>query len=62
MLLPYERDKAVAYARRWALGKNVEFGYFGIFYAGPIAWVTAAVIVTIGYFINIRRVERKFAK
>ena len=29
MILPYERDKAVAYARRWALGKNDEFGYFG---------------------------------
>ena len=39
----------------------VEFGYFGVFYAGPIAWITAAVIVTIGYFINIRRIGKKFA-
>lgn len=38
----------------------VEFGYFGIFYAGPIAWITAGIIVTIGYFINIKRVEKKF--
>ena len=38
----------------------VEFGYFGIFYAGPIAWITAAVIVTIGYFINIRKVAQKY--
>lgn len=34
----------------------VRFGYFGIFYAGPIAWVTASIIVSLGYFINIRRI------
>lgn len=34
----------------------VQFGYFGIFYAGPIAWVTASIIVSVGYFINIRRI------
>lgn len=37
----------------------VEFGYLGIFYAGPIAWITAATIVTIGYVINIKRLEQK---
>ena len=40
----------------------VKYGYFGIFYAGPIAWVTASTILTIGYFINIKKVifEKKF--
>lgn len=33
----------------------VKFGYYGIFYAGPIAWVTASVVVSIGYFINIKK-------
>lgn len=33
----------------------VKFGYIGIFYAGPIAWISASVIVAAGYFINIRR-------
>lgn len=37
----------------------VQFGYFGIFYAGPIAWVTASIIVSLGYFINIRRIILK---
>ncbi len=34
----------------------VKFSYFGIFYAGPIAWVTASLIVAFGYFINIRKI------
>ena len=29
MLDKYDRQKAVAYARKWALNKNPEFGYFG---------------------------------
>ncbi len=33
----------------------VKFNYFGIFYAGPIAWVTASVVVFIGYSINIKK-------
>ena len=33
----------------------VKFNYFGIFYAGPIAWVTASVVVFIGYLINIKK-------
>ncbi len=36
----------------------VQYGYFGVFYAGPIAWVTASVIVSTGYLINIRRLCR----
>ena len=62
-LIPLTSSCAELMVRAYAAAfLAVEFGYFGIFYAGPIAWITAAVIVTIGYFINIRRVERKFAK
>ena len=34
----------------------VKFSYFGIFYAGPIAWITASIILAIGYFINIKKI------
>lgn len=40
----------------------VKFSYYGIFYAGPIAWVTASVIVALGYYINIRRLIMKKRK
>ncbi len=33
----------------------VKFGYIGIFYAGPIAWVTAAFVLAGGYFFNINK-------
>ncbi len=29
-------------------------GYFGVFYAGPIAWVTAAAVLAIGYYSTIK--------
>ena len=35
----------------------VKFGYLGIFYAGPIAWVTASLIVALGYLVNIKRLN-----
>ena len=37
----------------------VKFSYFGIFYAGPIAWVTASLIVAIGYTSRIGKIARK---
>ena len=37
----------------------VKFGYMGIFYAGPIAWVTAAIIVAAGYFSSLGGIVRK---
>ena len=37
----------------------VRFGYMGIFYAGPIAWVTAATIVAAGYYSSIGHIVRK---
>lgn len=30
-------------------------GYFGVFYAGPIAWVTAALVLAVGYYSTIKR-------
>ncbi len=40
----------------------VKFGYFGIFYSGPIAWITASIVVSTGYFINIRKLMFKSIK
>ena len=37
----------------------VKFGYFGIFYAGPIAWISAAVILAAGYYINLFGIVKK---
>ena len=30
-------------------------GYYSVFYAGPIAWVTAAFVVAIGYYTTINK-------
>ena len=38
----------------------VKYSYFGIFYAGPIAWVTASIILAIGYLINKHKLEQKY--
>lgn len=37
----------------------VKYSYFGIFYAGPIAWITASLILSVGYYINIKRIIYK---
>lgn len=37
----------------------VKFSYFGIFYAGPIAWITAASILAAGYFISFYGIIKK---
>ena len=34
-------------------------GYRGIFYASPIAWVGAAVVVSIGYWMTIHGLKKK---
>lgn len=39
----------------------VKYSYFGIFYAGPIAWITASIILAAGYIINIKKINKKFA-
>ena len=33
----------------------IHFGYIGIFYSGPIAWVSAALILSLGYFLNLKK-------
>lgn len=33
----------------------VKFGYVGMFYSGPIAWVTASLVLAGGYYTNIHR-------
>lgn len=35
------------------------FGYIGIFYSGPIAWVSASLIVAIGYYLSIGKIVHK---
>ncbi len=37
----------------------VKFSYFGIFYAGPIAWVTASTILAAGYFASFFKIIKK---
>lgn len=37
----------------------VKFSYFGIFYAGPIAWVTAATILAAGYYASLLKIVKK---
>lgn len=32
----------------------VKIGYFGVFYAGPIAWVAASLVLAIGYYSSIK--------
>ena len=62
-LIPLSSSFAELMVRAYAAGYlAVQYGYFGVFYAGPIAWVTASIIVTVGYFINIRKIIKKFIK
>ena len=37
----------------------LKFGYIGIFYAGPIAWVSASTILFLGYFYSIKHIMYK---
>lgn len=36
-----------------------KIGYFGIFYAGPIAWIGGSLIVAFGYYSTILKTARK---
>ena len=33
----------------------VRIGYYGVFYAGPIAWVTASLVLATGYYSTIKQ-------
>ena len=37
-------------------------GYQGLFYASPLAWVGAMLVVTIGYFLIVRNLKAKKSK
>ena len=37
----------------------VKFGYVGMFFSGPIAWVTASIVLAGGYYTNIHRFIRE---
>lgn len=37
----------------------IKFGYIGIFYAGPIAWVSASSVLFFGYLYSIKRITYK---
>lgn len=37
-------------------------GYEGIFYASPLAWIGAAIVVSAGYFVTIRKINVKKSK
>ena len=37
----------------------VKFGYYGIFYAGPIAWISASTIMAAGYYLNLFKIAKK---
>lgn len=45
-----------AFAAIWL---SAQIGYIGVFYAGPIAWLGAGIVVTIGYFLTIRHFSDK---
>ena len=37
----------------------IKFGYIGMFFSGPIAWVSACVILSFGYFRSIKPIVNK---
>ena len=37
-------------------------GFTGVCLAGPLAWLSAAVLLCISYFVIIRRVEKEYGK
>lgn len=45
-----------SFAAIWLAAK---IGYVGIFYAGPIAWLGAGIVVAVGYFLTIRHFSDK---
>lgn len=60
-LIPLTSSCAELMVRAYAAGYlAVKYSYFGIFYAGPIAWITASIVVALGYLINIRRIDKKY--
>ena len=48
-----------SFAAMW-MAKQI--GYLGICWASPIAWVGAALVVYIGYFVTIRKINRHYLR
>lgn len=46
-----------SFAAIW-LAKHI--GYLGVCWASPIAWFGAGTVVTIGYIVTIRKMDRRF--
>ena len=60
-LIPLTSSCAELMVRAYSAGYlAVKYSYFGIFYSGPIAWISASIIVALGYLINIRKIDKKF--
>lgn len=38
---------------------SIKFGYIGMFYAGPIAWVSASTVLFLGYLYSIKHIIYK---
>ena len=45
-----------------AIYLSEKIGYMGVFWSGPIAWVFGALILIIGYFMIIARLNTKFLR
>ena len=45
-----------------AIYLSVKFGYIGMFYAGPIAWICASSIMFVGYFGSTKHIILKVKK
>lgn len=60
VILPLSASIAELLVRSFAaIYLAVKFSYYGIFYAGPIAWVSASSIMAIGYYTNLLRIVKK---
>lgn len=59
-LLPLTASIAELLMRSFAaIYLAVKFGYYGIFYAGPIAWISASTIMAAGYYLNLYKIIKK---
>ena len=59
-LIPLSASTAELLVRSYAaVYLAVKYSYFGIFYAGPIAWVTASLVVAAGYFLRIKKIMKR---
>lgn len=48
-----------SFAAIWLAG---HIGYLGVCWASPIAWFGAAVVVSVGYFVTIRKMNRRYLR